>query len=70
MAKLKVREVIIDIGDRNIDEAKKEIIDFSKGIIIICHRCGKIDINPFTHYSVCNPVYEAYRQENIDHWYE
>jgi len=50
-----------------MNQNQKDILDFKKGLIVRCGVCGKIDINPLTHYYECNPEYEAYRQEQIDH---
>lgn len=39
-------------------------------VILVCPRCGKVDISPSTHLEQCDPAYESARQENLDHYYD
>lgn len=52
---------------KNIDEMKK---DFGKGLIIVCPRCHKVDIDPYTHFKECNIGEEIRRQEVLDNYYK
>jgi len=56
------KKLIIFYG--SIEKAKQVIKDFNKGIIIICPKCGKIDIYPPDHIYKCDPEMEAYLQES------
>lgn len=33
---------------------------------VVCPDCGRLDINPYTHFSQCDPVAEQYRRESED----
>ena len=51
----------------NYNRFKKVVDEINKTpgyIIQICKKCGKVDINPLTHYRTCDPVGEQYRQES------
>lgn len=39
------------------------IENYRKGIICVCEKCGKIDIDPYDHFLNCNPIHELHRQE-------
>ena len=51
---------------------KKKLVNilnnYHSGVICICHVCHKVDINPYEHYSVCNPSEEMERRTTIDRY--
>lgn len=51
-------------------KTKRNMIRFNSGVMIICDKCGKIDIHPIKHLKECDPEYEQARQENIDNDYK
>lgn len=40
--------------------------DYRKGIIIICDKCGKIDIYPLDHFKTCEGLEAKMMREAID----
>lgn len=40
----------------------------SRGVIVVCPECGKVDIDITSHFSKCNPDAEQMRQENLEHY--
>jgi hypothetical protein len=46
----------------------KMLNDYNKGIIIVCPVCRHVDINPFEHFSKCDPIAEQYRRESQEHY--
>ncbi len=55
------------------EEFEKEIERFNnyyRGEILVCDKCGKVDINPADHYKKCDPVMEEYRRQSMSHYME
>lgn len=40
---------------------------FNRGGFVICPDCNRLDIDPYTHFSQCDPVAEQSRQEAQEH---
>ena len=49
--------------DKDTDRLNRNIIAHNKGVIIICHKCNKVDVHPIYHATKCDPVGEQLRQE-------
>lgn len=47
-------------------KAQKFIDGHNKGLIEICPKCSKVDINVLTHPDTCDPEFENYRREDED----
>lgn len=43
------------------DDIAKMLNEYNRGIIVVCPRCRKIDINPYTHFDNCDPEAQADR---------
>jgi len=48
--------------DKDTNRLNRDIENYNKGIILICSKCSKVDINPIKHASDCDPAYEYERQ--------
>lgn len=46
-----------------------QIEEYNRGILIVCDKCGKVDINPKTHYLNCDPKREEDKQFYEDNVY-
>lgn len=52
--------------DKDVDRLNADIESHNRGVIIICRKCRKVDVEPISHASVCDPVGEQYRRESQD----
>lgn len=46
------------------DQITKMLNESRKGLIVVCPVCKHVDIDPYKHFSSCNPENEAIRQQN------
>lgn len=49
--------------DEDVERLNRDIESHNRGVIIICRKCHKVDVDPIEHASVCDPVGEYHRQE-------
>jgi hypothetical protein len=57
------RKVAWKFYGEDVNKLNRDIIAHNNGVIIVCHKCNKIDVHPIYHASDCNPEAEALRQE-------
>lgn len=48
------------------EELVKALNQYHSRGFVSCPDCGRLDINPYTHFSKCDPVAETYRRESED----
>lgn len=47
---------------KDVDRLNRDIESHNRGVIIICHKCHKVDVHPVDHASECDPEGEYNRQ--------
>ena len=52
-----------------LEWSQEEVVLWINTPFRVCPACGKIDA-PRWHFKDCDPAAEAYRQEQIDHFYK
>lgn len=68
---LRLRDKVIRVWDNaTVDAVYRMWMNYHSGIIVVCPICHHVDINPYKHFSDCNPELEAFRQESEDNFYK
>lgn len=49
------------------DELTQALDQYHQRGFVVCPDCDKLDIDPYTHFSKCDPQGEQYRQEAENH---